>query len=664
MADAAAGATGEVARPVLASTLTTIAVFFPVVYVPGIAGAFFRDQALTVTLALLVSAVSALLLQPVLFARPALTRTIAALTLFSGLAAAVLAVGGWLPEGDLRWALIFGCGMGLTILLAPAVRSVPLRPGILRGFPLFRLSEWMFERFHHSYHGALLRVLARPLPFLLLLILGLAASGVMLQHLGKGLMPERSSGDMRIDLEMPAGTPLTETGEAVASLARWIEADPAVRTVFAQVGKTETTLAAMKDFVAPHTAKLRVLLHPSRHAFADGQRLQAEIAERLLKMDGVAHSFGEEGVGLGEILQTDGSAFQLGVLAEDPLIALAAAQDIENALRSIPGLMDLYVDRVLGTPNVVVQVDREEALRSGLSPEALSRQLQARIAGIEATTFNEIEQRIDIAVRFSYEERTELSAALDSPVQLPSGKSVPLRSFLKLEEQRPVRELLRHNQRRMVMINADVKGRDLDEIWNDVRVAIAGLGMPPNIRVIEAGERQEISDSFRNLGMAMILAVILVYMILAAQFESFLDPLLIAAVLPVGIAGAVIAIALFGQTVNILSMIGAVALLGIAVNDAIVKVDTIRRLREGGMDGMHAILEASRIRLRPILMTSVTTVLAMIPMAIGIGSGEQIQRPLAITIIGGLTLTTALTLFMTPLLYKMGHRIVDRGKAA
>jgi HAE1 family hydrophobic/amphiphilic exporter-1 len=146
-------------------------------------------------------------------------------------------------------------------------------------------------------------------------------------------------------------------------------------------------------------------------------------------------------------------------------------------------------------------------------------------------------------------------------------------------------------------------------------------------------------------------------MILAAQFESFLDPLLIAAVIPIGIAGAVIAIFATGNTINLLSLIGAVALLGIAVNDAIVKLDTVRRLREQGRTGHQALLEAGSLRFRPILMTSATTVLAMLPMAIGLGGGEQLQRPLAITIIGGLSLTTLLTLFFTPVLYKLAHRV-------
>jgi HAE1 family hydrophobic/amphiphilic exporter-1 len=238
---------------------------------------------------------------------------------------------------------------------------------------------------------------------------------------------------------------------------------------------------------------------------------------------------------------------------------------------------------------------------------------------------------------------------------------VPLSSFLEVTEERPVRELVRRDQRRMVTVSADVQGRSLDEVWTDATAVGKKVAGDRSVSFVAGGEREDRNRSFRDLGWAMVLAVVLVYMILAAQFESFLDPLLIAAILPIGIAGALLAIAVTGNSLNILSLIGAVALLGIAVNDAIVKVDTIRRLREEGMPGRQAVLTASSLRLRPILMTSVTTILAMLPMAIGLGSGEQLQRPLAITIIGGLFLTTALTLLYTPILYEMAHRISPEG---
>jgi len=237
---------------------------------------------------------------------------------------------------------------------------------------------------------------------------------------------------------------------------------------------------------------------------------------------------------------------------------------------------------------------------------------------------------------------------------------VPLGRFVTLSENRPVREVVRRDQRRQITLSGDVDGRRLNGVWEDVNAMLATISVPAGVSFLSGGEQEEINQSFHDLGWALLLSALLVYMILAAQFESFLDPFIISAVLPVGAMGAVFTLMLAGQTVNIISLIGMVALLGISVNDAIVKVSTIRRLRGEGMPGREAILEASRLRFRPILMTTLSTVLAMVPMAIGIGTGEQIQRPLAITILGGLTIATALTLFLTPAAYEICHRRLDK----
>ena len=592
--------TKEMTRPVLASTLTTIAVFFPVVYVPGIAGAFFRDQALTVTFSLLVSVVAALLLQPVLASR----------------------------------------------VLRTGERS--------RG--IFSWFERLFSSLHDGYHRLLVKAMDHRAWMIAVLLVFLTGSFLVGSQLRRSFMPTRSSGDMRLDLELPAGTPLKETMELSRRLAQWIEADPAVRVVFSQVGRTQQTLASLQDYTAPNVVRMSILLKSQRGANRLGRRLQDEITRHLKNYDDIQYSFREEGIGLEEILSSGGAAFSMGVVSDDPAIALKVAGRLAEALHSVPGLQDIQVDRVLGNPNVVVRLKREEILRSGLDPQAIAEELRNRIGGIEATTFNEVEQRIDISVRFDRKTREDLANALHSAVDVGGGKSVPLSAFLDIRQERPVRELVRKNQQRMVTVSAQVAGRSLDEIWNDVTAVEKQVRGDENASFVQGGEEVARNQSFRDLGWAMILAVILVYMILAAQFESFLDPLLIAAILPIGLAGAFLAVGITGNSLNILSMIGAVALLGIAVNDSIVKVDTIRRLREGGMEKREAIFKASSLRLRPILMTSVTTVFGMLPMAIGIGSGEQLQRPLAVTIIGGLTLTTALTLFYTPILYDLAHR--------
>jgi HAE1 family hydrophobic/amphiphilic exporter-1 len=318
------------------------------------------------------------------------------------------------------------------------------------------------------------------------------------------------------------------------------------------------------------------------------------------------------------------------------------------------------MDRVLGNPTIEIGLDRETALRYGLEPDVIARELRARIQGVVATTYNEVEQRVDIAVRLPLQQRYNLEEILASPVSVAPGKTVTLRTFVKLSENQPVREIVRRNQRRQITLSGDIRGRSVSDVWEDVNAVLNGMETPPGVAFVTGGEQEEINRSFLDLGWALLLSALLVYMILAAQFESFLDPLIISAVLPVGIMGALVTLFLTGQTINIISLIGMIALLGISVNDAIVKVATIRRLRSDGLAGREAIMEASRLRFRPILMTTLTTVLAMVPMAIGVGTGEQIQQPLAIAIIGGLSIATALTLFLTPTIYEIFHRRLDR----
>ena len=609
VAEVAVKATREVAAPVVAAILTIVAVFFPVVYVPGIAGEFFRDQALTVTIALLISILSALFLQPTLSTR--------------------ILAGGWRPP---------------------------------RG--LFRLARAALDRVEHGYHELLVRIMDHKR------ILLVPLAGALLVAVGMGLrieqsfLPERNRGDFTIALELPAGTPLEETEATAGRVSRMLMGMEGVETVYAQVARTERTLAALKEYTAANTARIRVILTPSRQARRRMEEVQQRIAGELGKLAGASYVFEEEGLGLREILASGEAAFTLGVVAEKPETALEVAEQLLPRLQQVPGLSGVVMDRVLGNPTVELSIDREEALRFGLEPAQLAQELRGRIQGVVATSYNEIEQRIDIAVRLPEKERRDLDGVLASPVTLSSGKSVPLGTFVSRSEGRPVREIVRRNQRRQISLTADVQGRALDGVWKDVRALLAQVAVPAGASFVVGGEQEEINASFRNLGWALLLSVVLVYMILTAQFESFWDPLIVSAVVPVGIMGAVVTLFVTGQSLNIISLIGLIVLVGISVNDAIVKVDAIRRLRREGLPGRTAILEASRERFRAILITTTTTVLAMIPMAIGVGTGEQIQRPLAITIMGGLALATLLTFFVTPVAYEVLHRRLDRDFAA
>jgi HAE1 family hydrophobic/amphiphilic exporter-1 len=605
VAEVCASATSEVASPVVAATLTTVAVFFPVIYVPGIAGEFFRDQALTVTFSLMVSIFAALLLQPMLSAK----------------------------------------------LLRPADRpSLLFRPGMV-----------LLDRIRDAYHRALPVVLDHKAVFLLLVIAGLAATGFVGYGMRKTFLPDRNRGDFSVHLELPAGTPVEGSGAIASELAAFLAARPHVATVYTQVGQTEKTLASLKEYTAPNVARIRVILKPSRHGQRDMQEVKAALQTRLESLAGALWTFHDEGIGLGEILASGEAPFTLGIVSENPGDARRMADDLLPRLAGVPGLVDLEMDRVLGNPTLRLSLDREKALRYGIEPEFVAGELRGRIQGNVATQFNEIDRRIDIAVRLPRDQRQDLGEVLASPVALPGGKTVTLGTFVTQHVERPVREIVRRDQRRQITISGDVQGRGVDEVWTDVAPLLAGADRPAGLVFVTGGEQEEISRSFRDLGWALLLSALLVYMILAAQFESFLDPLIIAAVLPVGVMGALVTLILTGQTLNIISLIGLIALLGIAVNDAIVKVATIRRLRQDeGLPVREAVLEAGLLRFRPILMTTLTTVLAMVPMGIGLGTGEQIQRPLAITIIGGLSLATLLTLYLTPCIYELAHGWQER----
>ncbi len=600
-----ANATAEVASPVIAATLTTVAVFFPVIYVPGIAGEFFRDQALTVTFSLLVSILAALLLQPMLSAR--------------------------------------------------VLRHPSDKVGVI-----FRPVQSVLDGIFSVYHRTLSRVLDHKVVFMVLLIISMVVAGFFGSQLKLSFMPDRSRGDFTLTVELPAGAPLEMTHELAARLAGHLADQEEVAQVYTQVGVTEKTLASLKEYSAPNTARIRVMLHPTRHGRQDMKNVKADLQPLLEAQEGLVYVYHEEGVGLREILASGEAAFTLGIVAEVGAEAMALADDLLPQLQQVPGLADIEMDRVLGNPTVEITLNREKALRFGLEPEALALELRNRVQGTVATTFNEVEQRVDIAVRLPRNQRYDLARVLASPINLAGGKTVPLGSFVVQTVGTPVREIVRRDQQRQITLSGDISKRSMADIWADVQIILENTEKPDGVSFVTGGEQEEINNSFRDLGWALLLSALLVYMILAAQFESFLDPMIISAVLPVGVMGALLTLFLTGQSLNIISLIGMIALLGIAVNDAIVKVDTIRRLRNDGMGGRKAILEASKLRFRPILMTTVTTVLAMVPMALGLGTGEQIQRPLAITLIGGLSIATFLTLFLTPVVYESLHRRTDR----
>jgi HAE1 family hydrophobic/amphiphilic exporter-1 len=310
-----------------------------------------------------------------------------------------------------------------------------------------------------------------------------------------------------------------------------------------------------------------------------------------------------------------------------------------------------------GQPEIQVEILRDVAARYGIEPRAIAEALEDAMRGNRATEFVDFDRKIGIVVRLPDELRYARETLQDLRVQ-----GVPLRELVTVHEAVAPAEIRREDQGRVVVVYADVVSGGLNEAIAGVQDVLRQIPQDRDIRMEVGGENEEMRRSFRDLAFAFGLALLLVYMILAAQFESFVHPFTILMAVPLAVVGAVLALLFTGQGINTMSLIGAVILVGIVVNDSIVKVDFINQARDQGMALRDAIMEAGRVRLRPIIMTTVTTVLGLTPMALGFGRGADLRAPLAIAVIGGLTFATLLTLIVVPVVYSLVESVRERAK--
>jgi hydrophobic/amphiphilic exporter-1 (mainly G- bacteria), HAE1 family len=348
--------------------------------------------------------------------------------------------------------------------------------------------------------------------------------------------------------------------------------------------------------------------------------------------------------------------------------AMAYAALVAARLQDVPEVTNVRVGVELGQPEFVVEVDRERAASFGINPAEVVTAIENAMRGrASANPFVAFDRKVPIIVRLPEEERRSL-ATLD----LIRVRGVPVRELVHVRESVGPVEIQRLNQGRVVPVLADAIGRDVDRAVSAVETALAATPPRPPLRYEIGGENEELRRSFRELGFAFLLALLLVYMILAAEFESLVHPFTVLLSVPLGLIGAILALWLFGAGINTVSLIGMVILIGIVDNDAVVKIDFINQMKREGMSTRDAILEAGRARLRPIVMNTITTMLAITPMMLGLGAGAGLQAPLAIAVFGGLFTATVLTLIVIPVVYELvddlslrvaGHRTDERRAA-
>ncbi|NNF61957.1 MAG: efflux RND transporter permease subunit [Gammaproteobacteria bacterium] len=628
---AAREGTGEVTSAVIAATLTTIAVFFPMVFVHGIAGQLFRDQALTVTFALLFSLLVALTLIPMLAAwgaghafsdaeshtEPArFTRAIA-----------------WLVRMVLGAALFVGKLLRLAFTPVVAV---------------FQALNAIAAR---VYDPTLAWALRNRLFVVLVAAAIFAGTMTLVPRLGTELIPQLSQGEFRIDLRLAPGAPLERTDEMIqrAQLATRDLAD--VELTFSVAG-TGNRLDASPVDAGENSGSLSVKLKTSASR-DDETRVMNDVRRQLDELAGLQYEFGRPE------LFSFASPLEIEVSGYDLTAIEAVSERIYAAMEQSDRFTDLRTSLETGNPEVQIVFDQERAAKLGLAVRDIADRVVAKVRGELATRYTWRDRKIPVLVRGIDERNATLDDIRRLIVNPESKRPVTLDAVADIIIAQGPTEIRRVDQERVIVISADTRYGDLGSAVAEVEQILAATPLPAEIGAVVGGQSSDMETSFDSMRFALALAVFLVYLVMAAQFESIIHPFVILFTIPLALVGAVLGLTLTNTPINVVVLIGVIMLAGIVVNNAIVLIDLVNQLRARGADKTSALMEAGRTRLRPILMTTLTTALGLLPMAIGFGEGAEVRAPMAITVIGGLLVSTVLTLLVIPVVYSL----LDRGRA-
>ena len=626
--EAATNGTSEVASAVVAATLTTVAVFFPMVFISGIAGQLFRDQALTVTFALVFSLIVALSVIPMLSSLGAGSRYVDENEndppgRFTRLIAAILRAFGFIFAG-VRWLI----------------------------WALLWLPTQFFQRFYGAVaavYPALLRwSLRHRAAVVLSALLIFAGTMALVPRLGTELIPQLSQGEFNVELRLPPGATLTETDRAIQAAQ---SATPDIDSVALDysVAGTGNRLDANPVDAGDNTGTLSVALAPGADR-ADETAAMDAMRRKLSGIPGVQYEFSRPSLlSFSSPLQIEIAGYDLEELA---LVSRAVISQMANDDR----FTDIRTTVENGNPEIQIVFDQERAAKLGLAVRDIADRVVASVRGEVATRYTWRDRKIDVLVRSVDTRQSSIDEIRQLIVNPESARPVTLEAVATVDIARGPAEIRRIAQERVAVITANVAYGDLGAAAAAAGQLLDRVPMPSGISATVSGQSEEMQESFTSMQFALALAIFLVYLVMASQFESLIHPFVILFTIPLALVGAVLALFVTGTTINIVAFIGVIMLAGIVVNNAIVLVDLINQLRAKGKDRFDAIMEASSARLRPILMTSLTTALGLLPMALGFGEGSEVRTPMAITVIGGLLVSTLLTLLVIPVVYSLLDR--------
>jgi HAE1 family hydrophobic/amphiphilic exporter-1 len=482
----------------------------------------------------------------------------------------------------------------------------------------------------------------------------------LVPRLGSELIPQFSQGEFSVDLRLPPGAPLTETDRAIQATQR-AAANIDVVALNYSVAGTGNRLDANPVDAGDNTGTLNITLKSGSGRLAENQTMDAMRTE-LSRLAGVQYEFSRPSLlSFSSPLQIEISGFDLDGLAR-------VSQSVVETMSASNRFSDIRTTVERGNPEIQIIFDQERAAKLGLAVRDIANRVVANVRGELATRYTWRDKKIDVLVRSVDTRQSSIEEIRRLIVNPTSDKPVTLDAVADVSISQGPAEIRRVAQERVAIITANVAYGDLGAAAAEAGVIVSRTPMPNGITAIVSGQSEEMQESFQSMQFALALAVFLVYLVMASQFESLVHPFVILFTIPLALVGAVLALFITGTTVNIVAFIGVIMLAGIVVNNAIVLVDLINQLQSQGKDRFDAIMEAGVARLRPILMTSLTTALGLLPMAMGFGEGSEVRTPMAITVIGGLVVSTLLTLVVIPVVYSLLDRkkwsVVGESEAA
>lgn len=611
--EAAVTGASEVSSAVIAATMTFIAVFLPMVFVEGLASIIFAPMAMTISFAILCSLFVALTVIPLMSSRILTDKSMQRITEGSGrIFNATQKFGGWIDSLGERYKVLIQACLNrrrrviiiVTLLMVVSLAAIPL--------------------------------------------------------VGAEFMPATDSGEISVSIETDKGSTLEDTDEVIRQVENRLLDIPEVELVFTSVGSAGTMMMSSGSG-GTNTSTLYVKLCPKNERQRGVEMVAEDIRQQLAGLAGtkVAVSVMDATSSFGST-----SPVVVQVSGDDLDVLREISTEVADIVRSTPGTREVTSSITDGNPEMQIRIDRARAAAYGLTPMQVASEIKSAMDGTVATRYKVNGQEVDVKVSYTSEGHSDVDYLTNLTILSPQGAVVKLSQIATFElAQGPV-QIIREDQVRKAEVTADLLNRDLNSVMTDIQTSIGQMNLPAGYEITFGGENEEMMESFASLAVALLLAIILVYAVMAVQYESFFNPFVIMFSIPTCIIGVVFGLLLTGRSFSITAFIGVIMLVGIAVANAIVYVDYLKRLRERGMERDEAIAEAGRVRLRPILMTAFTTILAMLPMAIGLGEGAELIAPLATVVIGGLLASTLITLVLVPVVYSIfddwGQKITAR----